>query len=53
VERHLTNTLSPVHRRKRGLVSDYIFVSPSLKVSDFRANDDIVSDHKALVLTLD
>jgi endonuclease/exonuclease/phosphatase (EEP) superfamily protein YafD len=52
VEHHLTHTLSSVHRIKADAVSDYVFVSPSLKVSEFHAADEIISDHKALVLTL-
>ena len=31
-------------------VCDYIFVSDEVKVSDFKALDDLVSDHKALIL---
>ena len=34
-------------------VCDYIFVSDSIKVKAFHASDEVVSDHKALVLEFD
>jgi endonuclease/exonuclease/phosphatase family metal-dependent hydrolase len=52
VEHHLTHTLSPAHRIKTGLVSDYILVSPQLQIVEFRTDDVIISDHKPLVLEL-
>ncbi len=52
VEHHITHTLSSVHRIKAGAVSDYILVSPNLTVTGFHEANEIVSDHKALALTL-
>jgi len=34
-------------------VCDYIFVSERVKVSSFEASDEVVSDHKALILEFD
>lgn len=34
-------------------VCDYIFVSEEIKVKDFKASDEVVSDHQALVLEFD
>lgn len=35
---------------KKTEVCDYIFVNKLIKVSDFKASDELVSDHKALIL---
>jgi endonuclease/exonuclease/phosphatase family metal-dependent hydrolase len=35
------------------IVSDYIFVNDRIKVNDFYAEDEILSDHKALILDFD
>lgn len=50
----LTTTLSEAHRapdsdRARAMC-DYIFVSEEIRVTNFYAADDVVSDHKALIL---
>jgi len=34
-------------------VCDYIFVNDQVKVKKFKASDDIISDHKALILNFD
>ena len=34
-------------------VCDYIFVNDAVKVKDFHASDELVSDHKALILDFD
>jgi endonuclease/exonuclease/phosphatase family metal-dependent hydrolase len=57
INRRLTN-LSLEHRLKttrtsltyKTEVCDYIFVNEDVKVNGFRASDDLVSDHKALIL---
>jgi endonuclease/exonuclease/phosphatase family metal-dependent hydrolase len=50
VEYGLNNTLSKVHRFNHDLVVDYIFISQDFKPKSFRSSDDIVSDHKPLIL---
>lgn len=50
LENKLKTTLSSVHRFKRNLVCDYIFVSPALKVNSFQAADTLASDHLPLIL---
>jgi endonuclease/exonuclease/phosphatase family metal-dependent hydrolase len=46
------NTLSPL--RKLGPIDcDHVFISPEIKVLDYRIRDELVSDHKALVLDFD
>lgn len=54
VEHGLSGTLSPMHRipdsERHKATCDYIFVSPDIKVRSFEASEEIVSDHKALIL---
>lgn len=38
---------------KKTEVCDYIFVNELVKVSDFKAADEVVSDHKALIVEFD
>lgn len=38
---------------KRTEVSDYIFINDEVKTASFRASDDFISDHKALILEFD
>lgn len=45
---HLTTTRTVLTHKKD--VCDYIFVSKGIKVKSFRASEEIVSDHKALIL---
>lgn len=51
VEYGLTSTYSRLSIHK--VVCDYIFVSKGVTVNDFHVADDLVSDHKALVLDFD
>ena len=41
------------HLTHKTEVCDYIFVNDAVKVNDFHASDEIVSDHKALILDFD
>lgn len=45
----VTSTRSAVYT-KLGKYADYVFVSPDVKVLDFKVLDDEVSDHKAMML---
>ncbi len=53
----LRGTLSPVHRAsdssRNKSTPDHILVSPDIKVTLFSVSDEIVSDHKALILEFD
>ncbi len=51
-ESKLKTTLSSAHRFTYDLVSDYILVSPTLDVESFHLPDAVVSDHKALIATI-
>lgn len=44
----LTTTRTPLSPKTE--VCDYIFVSPGVTVNNFYASDELISDHKALVL---
>jgi endonuclease/exonuclease/phosphatase family metal-dependent hydrolase len=50
-------TLSPVHRAplpdRNSVVCDYILASPEISVRNFEISEEIVSDHKALILEFD
>ncbi len=52
-EYSLTNTLSEVHRFNHDLVVDYVFLSKDFKPIAFKASDEIVSDHKPLIVEID
>lgn len=60
IDKELTN-LSAVNGLKRtynqfsivNAVCDYIFVNDRVKVQDFQMSDEVLSDHKALVLEFD
>lgn len=52
IEHRLTTTLSSVHRFNHDLACDYILLSPDIEVSEFYSSDTLVSDHKALVLSV-
>lgn len=47
-------TLSPAHRAPKherdSVVCDYIFVSKDVEVNNFLVSEEVVSDHKALIL---
>ena len=47
----LTTTRTNLTHKKE--VCDYIFVSDDVKVKSFKASDEVVSDHKALILEFD
>ena len=47
----LTTTRTNLTHKKE--VCDYIFVSDDVKVKSFTASDEVVSDHKALILEFD
>lgn len=53
----VTTTLSSAHRApdkdRSSVACDYIFVSNEVRVLDFRVSDELVSDHKALILEFD
>ncbi len=51
VKHRLKTTRTALTHKKE--VCDYIFVSDEVKVKNFKASDEIVSDHKALVLDFD
>lgn len=51
VKYRLKTTRTPLTHKTE--VCDYIFVSKDIKVNDFYASEQIVSDHKALVLDFD
>ena len=48
IKHKLQTTRTPLTHKKE--VCDYIFVNDQVKVKDFKASDEIVSDHKALIL---
>jgi len=50
VESGTKSTLSKIHYAKKQVVCDYIFVSEDVKVKNFKVSEEIVSDHKALIL---
>jgi endonuclease/exonuclease/phosphatase family metal-dependent hydrolase len=52
-ENQLSSTLSKVHHLDMPIACDYIFVSPDIKVTNFETSDEIVSDHKPLILEFD
>ena len=54
-EHNVKTTLSPVHRapNKDSVACDYIFCSNDVKIENFRVSDEVVSDHKALILEFD
>lgn len=49
---HITGTRSSLYEKPEKY-ADYIFVSPEIKVVDFKVLPDIVSDHLALYLTIE
>ncbi len=53
-EHHVSTTLSAVHRApeadRLSVAVDYIFVSPEIKVQNFQVSEELLSDHKALIL---
>lgn len=51
IEANLATTRTQLTHKKE--VCDYIFVNKDVKVHSFRALDDLVSDHKALVIEFD
>ena len=53
VEHSITRTLSRLHRADVEVACDYIFVSPEIRVQDFTVSEELVSDHKALILEFD
>lgn len=54
LESGVKTTLSSAHRAptqdRSSVICDYIFVSKDIKVSKFSVSEEIVSDHKALIL---
>lgn len=54
VDNNLRGTLSPVHRAtdsdRHTSTPDHILVSPEIKIGKFYVSDELVSDHKGLVL---
>lgn len=54
IEHGITSTLSDAHKApdadRAKVVTDYIYVSPEVRVDSFAVSEKIVSDHKALVL---
>lgn len=50
LDHNIVNTLSSAHRAGVEVVCDYIFSSPEIGVKNFRVSEELVSDHKALVL---
>lgn len=48
IETQLTTTRTPLTHKTE--VCDYIFVNEEVRVKSFNALDDVVSDHKALIL---
>ncbi|QQS18882.1 hypothetical protein IPL68_02370 [Candidatus Saccharibacteria bacterium] len=48
----ITNTLSQLAKVQE-VACDHIFVNTHVRVQDFRVLDDLVSDHKALLLEFD
>jgi endonuclease/exonuclease/phosphatase family metal-dependent hydrolase len=51
IKHHLKTTRTPLTHKTE--VCDYIFVNDEVKIKDFYASDEIVSDHKALILEFD
>lgn len=51
-EYSVTSTRTPVYTKPLKF-ADYIFVSPEIKVNDFRVLPDVVSDHSPLLLDFD
>ena len=49
-ENKISSTLSQVHKLRIPIACDYIFVSPTLNVKKFEVSDEIISDHKPLVM---
>ncbi len=53
-ENNVKSTLSEAHRapehERNSVVCDYIFVSDDIKVEKFSVSEEVVSDHKALIL---
>lgn len=49
-ERGVITTRTPLTHKTE--VCDYIFTSPDIDVKEFQVLDDIVSDHKALVVVI-
>ncbi len=49
IKARLTTTRTPLTHKTE--VCDYIFINDGIDVKDFKALDDIVSDHKALILS--
>lgn len=47
-----TTTLSSAHY-VQGIICDYLFASPNLKVRHIEVNDQLVSDHKAVIARID
>lgn len=56
-EAGIKSTLSRAHRApledQDNVACDYIFVSQDIRVKNFQASDELVSDHKALVMEFD
>ena len=57
VEHKLPTTLSSLHRAplpdRNQVACDYILTSPDIVVKSFYASDELVSDHKALILNFE
>jgi endonuclease/exonuclease/phosphatase family metal-dependent hydrolase len=51
IAHNLKTTRTPLTHKTE--VCDYIFVNDAVKVKDFHASDELVSDHKALILEFD
>jgi endonuclease/exonuclease/phosphatase family metal-dependent hydrolase len=51
---NITNTLSSIHKAAPiEVVCDYILTSKAINTSHFSASEEIISDHKALILDFD
>lgn len=46
-------TLSAAHFMNESIFCDYLFASPELKITHTSVSDNLVSDHKALVIEID
>jgi endonuclease/exonuclease/phosphatase family metal-dependent hydrolase len=54
VENGVSTTLNQAHRApksdRNSVVCDYILTSPDIKIKEFTVSEEVVSDHKALIL---
>lgn len=57
IENKIQSTLSPAHRApledRQRAACDYILASPEIEVKSFVVSEEVVSDHKALILEFD